>query len=205
MYRRLGAMSLELEQIGLRYRANSDLMLTRMAGTDSANSLRVLAEIAEPAGLNVREKEAENDGGIQTSETALNRMVDAVAPESTVARQFTHAVEQFIAGSFKDADAEAYIREQLTMWRDNNERLGPLVQSSYLLKEISPVSQNLSALGASGLQALDFIDNAQTAPDSWHSQQLVAVQAAMKVTADLTLAVAPAVQKLIDASAVLKR
>jgi len=205
MYRRLGAMSLELEQIGLRHRANPELMLARMAGTESASPLRTLARIAEPAGLSVREKEAESAGGIQTSETALNRMVDAVAPESAVARQFTRAVEQFIASNFKDADAEAYIREQLTMWRDNNERLQPLLQSSYLLKEVSPVSQDLSALGAAGLQALDYIDKAQTAPDSWHSQQLAAVQAAVAPTADLTVAVAPTVQKLIDASAVPKR
>jgi hexosaminidase len=83
--------------------------------------------------------------------------------------------------------------------------LQPLLQNSYLLKEVSPVSQNLSALGAAGLQALDYIDKREGAPDSWRAQQIAMAQDAAKPSADLVLAVAPAVQKLVDASAAPKR
>jgi hexosaminidase len=74
-----------------------------------------------------------------------------------------------------------------------------------LLKEASPVSRNLSALGAAGLEALEYIDKAEPAGDSWHRAQIAIVQAAEKPTADLSLAIAPAVQKLVDASAQIKR
>jgi hypothetical protein len=131
----------------------------------------------------------------------LNRMVDAVVPESEVARRFSAAVSQFAASNFQDAKAAAYIRASLTLWRDNDTQLQPLLQNSYLLKEVSTVSQNLSSLGAAGLQALDYIGKGEGAADAWRTQQIAMVQAAEKPTADLILAVVPAVQKLIEAAA----
>src|SRR5271156_2704349 len=172
MYARLDAMNQQLEQIGLRQRSNTGGMLARMAGTGDISALRVLADVVEPASITIREKEAENAGGIQTSDIALNRMVDAVVPESEKARQFSAAVNQFVANNFQDAKAAAYIRAALIEWRDNGGALQPLLQNSYLLKEVSPASQNLSSLGAIGLQALDYIGKNESAPDAWRTQQI---------------------------------
>ena len=162
---------------------------------------RSLADVTEPASIQIREKEAESAGGIQTSDIALNRMVDVIVPESESARQFSAAVDQFIASKFQDAKAETYIRGELTAWRDNDAQLQPLLQNSYLLKEVSPVSQNLSALGAAGLQALDYVDKHQGAPETWRTPQIAMTQEAAKPTADLILAVAPAIQKLVSQTA----
>jgi hexosaminidase len=200
MYARLGAVNQELDQIGLRQRSNTGVMLARMAGTDDISGLRVLADAVEPASITIREKEAENAGGIQTSDIALNRLADAVVPESEAARKFSMNVNQFVASNFQDAKAEAYIRAALILWRENDAQLQALLQNSYLLREVSPLSQSLSALGGAGLQALDYIDKRETAPESWRTQQVAMVQAAEKPTADLILAVAPAVQKLVDAA-----
>jgi hexosaminidase len=200
MYRRLGAASQELAQLGLRHRSNAQVALARMAGTDNIAALLVLAAATEPASIQIREKEAESAGGIQTSDMALNRMVDVIVPESESARGFSAEVNQFIASNFQDAKAEAYIRDSLTLWRDNDAQLQPLLQGSYLLKEVSPISRNLGALGAAGLQALNYIDKQERAPDSWLTQQIAMAQDAAKPTADLILAVAPAVQKLINAT-----
>jgi hexosaminidase len=201
MYARLAAVNQELEQLGLRQRSNMGVMLARMAGTEDIAALRVLAETVEPVSITIREKEAESAGGIQTSDIALNRMVDAVAPESEAARRFSVAVDLWVASNFQDAQAEAEIRGDLVAWRDNDAALQPLLQNSFLLKEISPVSRNLSALAAPGLQALDYIEKKERAPEAWHTQQIALVQMAAKPTADLNLAIVPAVQKLIDESA----
>ena len=201
MYARLAAVNQELEQLGLRQRSNMGVMLARMAGTEDIAALRVLAETVEPVSITIREKEAENAGGIQTSDIALDRMVDAVAPESEAARRFSAAVDRWVASNFQDAQAEAEIRGDLVAWRDNDAALQPLLQNSFLLKEISPVSRNLSALAAPGLQALDYIEKKERAPEAWHTQQIALVQMAAKPTADLNLAIVPAVQKLIEASA----
>jgi len=200
MYRRMAAVSAQLEQLGLTHRSSSEVMLARIAGTDDIAALEMLAEAVQPASIQIREAEAEKAGGIQTSDVPLNRMVDAVAPESETARKFSFAVDQFIASKFQDATTESYIRQTLTKWRDNDTALQPLLQNSFLLKEVAPVSQNLASLGAAGLQALDYIDARKAAPNEWKVQQLAMIQQAGKPTADLLLAVAPAVQKLVEAS-----
>jgi hexosaminidase len=205
MYRRLNAVSVELQELGLTHHSSTQVMLARMAGADDIAALRVLADAVQPASITIREKEAELAGGIQTSDIPLDRMVDAVAPESEVARRFSGDVDQLAASNFRDAAAESRIRARLVLWRDNDNQLEPLLQNSFMLKELSPVSQNLASLAASGLQALDFIDKSQAVPDSWHRQQLVIIQQSEKPTADLILAAAPAVQKLVDAGAAPKQ
>jgi hexosaminidase len=200
MYRRMAAVSAHLEELGLTHRSSSQVMLARASGTDDIAAIDVLAQAVQPASITIRETEAEKAGGIQTSDIALNRMVDAIAPESAAARKFSASVDQFIASKFQDGAAESYIREQLTRWRDNDSRLQPLLQNSFLLKEVAPVSQNLAALGAAGLQALNSIDARKPTQAEWRQQQIAAIQQAAKPTADLVLLVAPAVQKLIEAS-----
>jgi hexosaminidase len=200
MYRRMAAVSEHLEELGLTHRSSSEVMLARAAGTDDIAALEVLAQAAQPTSITIRETEAEKAGGIQTSDIPLNRMVDAIAPESAVARRFSSAVDQFIANTFQDAAAESYIRQKLTEWRNNDSALQPLLQNSFLLKEVAPVSQNLAALGAAGLQALAGIDARKPTPEEWRQQQIAVIQQAAKPTADLVLAVAPAVQKLVEAS-----
>jgi hexosaminidase len=201
MYIRLSAVSRYLELLGLRHRSNVRLMLSRMAGTDNIAALLTLADVAEPASLQIREEEAEKAGGIQTSDIPLNRMVDAVLPESEVARQFSQDVDQFVSSKFQDAKAKSNIRVLLLAWRDNGHELRPLLQNSFLLKELAPVSQTLSSLAGAGLQALDYIDKGERGPDSWHKEQVAIFQQAEKPVADLFLAVAPAVHKLVEASA----
>lgn len=200
MYRRMAAVSEHLEELGLKHRSSSSVMLARAAGTDDIAALDVLAQAVQPASITIRETEAEKAGGIQTSGIPLNRMVDAIAPESAAARKFSAAVDQLIANKFQDAAAESYIREELKKWRDNYNELQPLLQNSFLLKEVAPVSQNLAALGTAGLQALDSIDARKPTSAEWRQQQIAVIQQASKPMADLVLVIAPAVQKLVEAS-----
>jgi hexosaminidase len=205
MYVRLSALSQHLEQLGLRHRSNMAPMLSRMAGTDNIAALLILAGVSEPASLQIREQEAEKAGGIQTSDTPLNRMVDAVAPESEVARRFSQAVDQFIGSNFQNEKSKSEVRAFLVSWRDNDNQLQTLLQNSYLLTELSPASQSLSSLGRAGLQALDYIDKAEQQPDAWRTEQIAMFQQAESPAADLFLAVASAVQKLVEASARAKK
>jgi hexosaminidase len=200
MYRRMAAVSEHLEELGLTHRSSSAVMLARAAGTGDIAALEMLAQAVQPASITIRETEAEKAGGIQTSDIPLNRMVDAIAPESAAARKFSSAVDQFIASKFQDAAAESYIRRKLTEWRDNDSALQPLLQNSFLLKEVAPVSQDLAALGAVGVQALASIDAHKTTSAEWRQQQIAAIQQAAKPTADLVLVIAPAIQKLVEAS-----
>jgi len=197
MYARLNALSLDLEWLGLTHRSARDRMLQRMAGAADISALRTLADVVEPVKDYARGEFAPQPVDLRAP---LNRMVDAVYPESDVARQFAALVQTNLKSNSRDQAAEAQIRTWLTLWRDNDAKLHPLLDQSALLQEDIPLSQNLSALAAAGLRALDYLDKSQAAPDSWRTQQLALLDQAKKPQAGLLLPVAAPVQQMIEAS-----
>jgi hexosaminidase len=201
MYSRLARVSWRLEWLGLTHKSNYIAMLGRMAATDDVGSLRVLADAVEPVGIDLRERGEEATGIAYTSATPLNRLADAASPESEPANDFTRAVSALAASNFKDANAETEIRGQLMRWRDNDRLLEPQLTNSVLLKQLAPVSQTLASLGAAGLEALDYLDKGEKAPDAWRTRTLAMIEQAQKPMADLRIAVAPAVETLVEASA----
>ncbi len=198
MYARMNAVSLDLEWLGLTHRSARMHMLHRVAGPADISALRVLADVVEP----VKDYGRGDDTSAPDFDAPLTHMIDAVYPESDTARQFAGLVQTFLQSGAKDPATEAQIRSQLTTWRDNDARLHPLLDQSFLLQEDEPLSQNLSALGAAGLQALDYLDKSQPAPDAWKTQQLALVEQAKKPgPAGLLLMVAAPVGQLIEAGA----
>ena len=197
MYQRLEQVSHRLDFLGLTHNTGYAPMLRRIAGRNATSALQVLADVVEPVKDYTREDTAP---AVPTSLTPLNRVVDAVRPESDSARQFSNMVNAFLSGKPKPG-TETEIRASLTRWRDNQVELQPLAEKSFLVKEVLPLSQNLSTLGTAGLAALDYLDHGERAPEQWRSQQLALIEQAKKQQAQLLLMIAPAVQKLIEASA----
>ena len=202
MYARLNAVSLDLEWLGLTHRSARQQMLQRMAGSTDITALQVLAAVVEPVKDYSR---WDGSKGPIDFHAPLNHMIDAVYPESDTARQFATLVQTFLQSGGKDQSAEAQIRTWLALWRDNDTKLHPTLEQSSLLQEDEPLSQELSALGAAGLQALDYIDKWQSSPDAWRTQQSVLVDQAQKPEAGLLVMVAMPVQQLLEASAVAGR
>jgi hexosaminidase len=197
MYARLNAVSLDLQWVGLRHRWARIQMLHRMAGTANIDALRVLADVVEP----VKDYDRWDDSkGPIDFHAPLTRMIDAVIPESDVGREFHDLVRAFVASGYKDQAAEVQMRVWLMSWRDNDEKLRPLLVQSALLQEDVELSKDLSALGAAGLESLDYLDKPQIPPDSWRTTQVALIEKAKKRNADLLLMVAAPVGELVDAT-----
>lgn len=196
MYARLDQTSHELEGLGLTHNSSYAPMLRRIAGGDDISALRVLADVAEPVKDYIREEIATVPA---TSLTPLNRLVDAVRPESATARQFAEMVDALLSGR-ADGSTRERIKALLTCWRDNQAELRPLEEQSFLMKEVVPLSQNLSQLGATGLEALDYLDRGVRAPDSWKVDRLALIDQAEKAQAQLLLRITAPVRKLVEAS-----
>ncbi|HLO07171.1 MAG TPA: family 20 glycosylhydrolase, partial [Terriglobales bacterium] len=197
MYQRMAVTSRWLDGLGLTHNSSYAPMLRRIAGTDNIAALKVLADVLEPVKDYTREETAPAPA---TSASPLNRVVDAVRPESVTARQFAEAVNELTGGAARPG-TEARIRELLNRWRNNQVELQPQFEKSLLLKEVAPLSLNLSALGGAGLTALDYLDRGEPAPVDWVTGQLALVEQARKAQAQLLIMVAPSVEKLIQASA----
>ncbi len=200
MYVRMNAESARLELFDLTHRTYYRSMLQRIAGAaspDEFEALKTVADVVEPVKDYNREKLAPAE---PTSMTPLNRVVDAVPLESDKSQDFGELVDRFLASTCHDKDSEARLRAQFIVWRDNDAKLQPLEQRSFLVKDIAQVSQNLSALGTAGLAALDYVAKGSAAPADWKASQTAAITQLQAPRAQLLLMPTGAVQKLIDAA-----
>ena len=191
MYRRLEAVSRELEWRGLTHRSSYPLMLERLAGPGPVEPLRTLADVLEP--VKQYRRKYRND-----QLTPLNRLSDAVRPESRAARQFAGRVDRLLA-SHSEEERNA-VRATLERWRDNNARVLPILQQAWLMQDVPPLSQDLTAVAVAGLQAIEYLQSGVPAPDSWRQAQIAFLEQARKPRADMLIMIVPAVRKLVEAT-----
>jgi len=196
MYQRLEEVSRWLDWRGLTHNSSYGPMLRRIADSNDIPALRTFTDIVEPVKDYNREELAVVEA---TSLSPLNRVIDAARPESTTARKFANLVDALIAGH-ADSDAKQEIKALLIRWRDNQSKLQPLESQTFLLKEIVPLSEDLSAVATTGLQALDYMDRGERAPAAWAIEQFALLEEAHKPKAQLLVMVVPSVQKLVEAT-----
>lgn len=147
LYGRLEALTLQMEMQGFRPRSGTELMLRRMAGTKEVGPLVTLAGAVEPVKEYTR-------GILSHHEVTLplNRLIDAVPAESVVARDFGKDVRAALGG---DEAARRRVRAMLVAWRDNDARVGPMLEGSGILAELVPLSDALATVARAGLEAMD--------------------------------------------------
>jgi hexosaminidase len=197
MYARLDDLSWRLEWLGLTHRSHATMILRRMAGVEDISALKTLADVVEPVKDYVR---FENVKGIWDFRAPLNRLIDEANPESETARRFQSLVQKYIQSRYQDHDAEVQIRSLLTTWRDNDAKLKPLIQGSFLLRETAPLSDDLSSLGTAGLAALDYLGKSEVSPEAWRTQWLAQADTAKAPQANLLLVIVQPVRQLIEAT-----
>ena len=98
MYQRLAVVSSWLDGLGLTHNSSYAPMLRRIAGTNDIAALNALADVVEPVKDYSREETAPAPA---TSASPLNRVVDAVRPESMTAKEFADAVNELVGGAAK--------------------------------------------------------------------------------------------------------
>lgn len=186
MYARLDVVSRHLETVGLTHRQTYRAMLERLAGNGPVEPVAVLADIVEPVKDYTR-------GTLRdyTQSSPLNRLIDTAHPDSDAGRKFRYAVA--------DKDWKT-VRQMLTMWRDNDGALRPILETNGVLAEAGPLSANLTSVATIGLDALDQVENSRTVSPDWTSSQKEKLAAFRKPAADVLLMAVPGVESLVDAA-----
>ncbi len=195
MYARMALISQKLNYYGLQHNSSYPAMLSRMTGEPDPLPLRVFGDVMQPPRLYAREELHEYDAF-----SPLNHMIDAVPPESDTARQFLDMVNRIVAGKASREDWEQ-AQEWLVLWRDNDAQLQPLLPRSELTKELAPVSTNLHLVSQAGLDAIGYLREHHNAPATWKTRELAFLKHSEKPQAVLLNMVAPAVLKLVQATA----
>lgn len=194
MYKRLEAVSQKLEYYGLEHHSFSHLMLQRMTGETDPQALKVLAAVVQPP-------EGYERGQLKDyqSFTPLNRLVDAVSPESDTGREFGDLAKLITQGKASPEQWQE-ARGWLLLWHDNDAKLEPLLERSDLTAELVPLSQSLSQVAAIGLQALDDLKEHRAFNTDSLKRNLDILKEAEKPQAVLLDTVTPSVELLVRAT-----
>jgi len=146
-----------------------------LAGGVLAEPLKTLADVVTPATFGQRIRTHKYN-----QQTPLTGLVDTVRPESDTAREFATLVDHM---------DRPQVRMWLMRWRDSDARVEP--------------NGALKQLGAIGLQALDYLDRSERPPDQWLAQQRAFLETVRKPQFEVRLAIAPSIEKLVNAAAKL--
>lgn len=193
MYRRLDIFSQKMIYYGLTYRAGSEQMLERLSGYSNGAALRVLASAVQPSRDYFRVNTKKYDAF-----TPLNRLVDAIPPESHQAREFNEIAARIAAGKASPEDWHN-ARSWLARWRDNEAILQPTLARSPLTANLVSVSRNVSRTAKLGLLALDALHCGREMSGEGRQEQLAELAGFQKPTSDLVDAIVPGVEAMVRA------
>jgi len=193
-YRRMEVETVRLEEAGLTHRSSYQPMLEALASGGDVRPLKTLADVLEPVKDYQRHK-----WGNYSSDFPLDRLVDAVRPESEAARHFRAAVEAYLGAAPAFGDSASLTRP-LESWAHNHQVLEPMLKKSDLLDDAQSQSRDLSAAARVGLEAVQYLKSGRSAPPSWVSQATQTLARAWEPKAQVEIAVVPAIYKLVLAA-----
>jgi len=194
MYARLAVVSQKLQYYGLEHLSSTELMLERMTGDLDPKAMRILAAAVQPPMGYEREELRHYD-----ATSALNRLVDAVPPESEAARKFGEAAKA-VADGGASAEERREVRHWLVLWRENDAKLEPQLGKSELTVELAPVSQTLAQVATFGLEALEDLENHRVLDAGIAQRELAILKQAEKPQAVLRDMVVAPVEVLVQAA-----
>ena len=195
MYRRLAVVSVRLEELGLTHEKNQAMMLRRLAGGRDAAPLQTLVSVVEPVKEYRRYQQRP-----QTMLAPLTGLIDAARPDSVAARDFSSSVDALLSDAPRFDSRARQLRDTFNRWLAAGPELEVLIDHSPGLQEARPLARDLAQLGATGLEALAYLERGVAAPAEWRDARLAALDAAAKPKAALEFPVVPALRRLVVAA-----
>ena len=169
-------------------------MVAAMSGERDPVALGVLADVVQPA-RNYERQELRNYADL----TPLNRLADAVPPESETAREFNEVAKRIASAKASEQDWQQ-AQQWLMLWRDNDAKLQPLLQRSFLTQELAPLSRALAQVADIGLRALHDLRENRLVDSDTRSRNLAFLKSSEKPQAVVLLMVVPSVELLVQAT-----
>lgn len=192
MYHRLENVNFRLEELGITHLKNQEMMLRRLTNNNDCTALKTLVDVIEPVKIYAR-----NGQGVQYySFSPYTRVVDAAFPDANVAREFRKLVDEFLAGK---KELKNDITAQLTLWKNNHNKLERTINLSPVIKEIEPLSLNLNLLSETGLEILSLLEKKQKPKEAWLKEKENLLLESKKPYGQTELMIVSAIEKLLNA------
>jgi hexosaminidase len=191
LYRRLAVESVRLDAEGLTHISGPERGLRQLAGTEQDGTLKLFASTLQPVDFGERYREQ------HTSQlTALDRLVDALRPDTPLRRELDALVEGALHGDAGDARKLESIYHS---WVNAAPELDRLTAGSPLLQEAANRMHDWPKLGEMGLKALGYLRTGDMAPSGWKATQTALLTEAAKPQELVSFVVLGSLGKLVDA------
>jgi hexosaminidase len=195
MYRRLEAISVQLEDLGLMHQTYSGKMLRRMVGGERVQQLKTLVDVLEPLKVLGRSEVIPI-----TQMTPLTRIVDVAGADSRPAREFAMMVEAMLNDSPRFHVYRSGIQNLLEEWRQVHPAIYAIADKSPIIREAEPLARDLSELSGAGLEALGYLSEGVAPPDEWRNEKLALIEKIARTKSEVEFPILPTVRLLIVAA-----
>jgi len=194
MYRRLAAESLRLETLGLTHITHEEASLRQLSGTQQIDALQILASVLEPVTFNQR---AHMQHANQL--TPLNQLVDALSPDPPSRHDFELLAHTYLQNPAGRREDEAKLAATFKTWIAAEPGVLRVMASSPRLAQAQTRAQQLTELGALGLEAISYLSSGQPAGAGWKAEKLAVLDDAEKPQALVRFTVIQPLRDLINA------
>lgn len=188
MRRRMQAVSLELEELGLTHLKSKDRLLRNISNNQKTEALLDFSNVCEPLKGYTRNSE----GTEYKMYSPLTLFADVCTPDASDALGFNEAVANYLNN--KTAENQLIVSGYLNRWVKTNKELVALSNNAPLVKPILPLSKSLSDLSEQLLLKI----NSNPGLDNSALQSLLE-KCNSKEHADVELAVYNSLKKLVQA------
>jgi hypothetical protein len=153
MYRRIEVLSKQLTKQGSHHEIQYRTKLKKLISTEGLPYLLNLTDLLEEVKYHGRMPTLLQEDSIYLPDFALDRIVDAVKPESMRARQFNKLVDRFMEN--EHTAQKKKLINQLKQWQYNHELLMPYISISDELGDVENISLELSVVSENVIAILD--------------------------------------------------
>jgi len=175
MYRRLDAVSVQLETLGLTHLTQEDASLRDLAGTERIDQLRSFASVLEPVSFGERSHLQ------KTSQlTVLDLFVDAIRPDPPSRYEIDRLTRDFLKAPQTSIADQAALNHWFEAMASSVPGAERQMKQSPRLAEVLPRAEQLPDLAKTGLDALQFLSSGTKAPVGWKQSKLAQIEAAKK-------------------------
>ena len=135
-----------------------------------------------------------------TQQTPLTRLVDAAAPDSRAAREFTSAVSSLLDDAPRFQSRRERVRGFLEEWRGVQPAVRVMADRSPLMRDAVPLADHLSEMSAAGLEAMQYLADGVAPPVGWRDERIALLDKVARTPSELDFPILPPLRQLIHAA-----
>jgi hexosaminidase len=198
MYKRLDYISYLLEDYGLGHISFQPKILRILTNDQQIQSLKMLIDEVKPLEGYARNNFKKYGGYEYVQYYPHTLVVDAAVADPKPARDLNKLINEFLES--RSSDESNQIKDDLKVLQENHNQLLPIINNSPILKEIEPLSKNLSAIAQKGVEALDLIESKNKAGDEWIKEANLILDNSYISYGKVQIIIVDGIKKLIQAA-----